>query len=246
MKHGLCLRCCEWASWTVSAVQLHNSPRLRLPEDHVIPTVAMDEKIDLDDIIANCVMSLRFLENCDWKDFFEQVNPTEHILRSDPLNAYASMDFDTRDRYRKVVEALAASSQRSETEVAGAAIRLARSKDAQKDQEPQREKPRWILSHRCGAEAAGGFSLVPLALVDSPPPPTYESSGTDISGRYRNSFGSSRVYTADARQEWRSGPCSDVFYLPAGLCSDSGNCRRFSELGFHPPSRSAYSAENGF
>jgi cyclic beta-1,2-glucan synthetase len=113
--------------------------RLRLPEDHVIPTVAMDEKIDVDDLVANCVMSLRFLENCDWKDFFEQVNPTEHILRSDPLNAYASMDFDTRDRYRKVVEALAVSSQRSETEVAGAAIRLARSKDAQKDQEPQRE-----------------------------------------------------------------------------------------------------------
>jgi len=79
-----------------------------------------------DQIVASCIRSLRTLETADWKAFFEQINATERVLRTDPAGVYTRMNFDTRDRYRKVVEELAARSDHSEEAVAAEAIRLAR------------------------------------------------------------------------------------------------------------------------
>ena len=42
----------------------------------------------------------------DWPAFVEQVSRIERILRGDPAGAYADMDLQTRDRYRKAVEQL--------------------------------------------------------------------------------------------------------------------------------------------
>ena len=78
-----------------------------------------------DQIVASCIRSLRTLDTADWKAFFEQINATERVLRTDPAGVYARMNFDTRDRYRKVVEELAAGSDDSEEAVAAAAVRLA-------------------------------------------------------------------------------------------------------------------------
>ncbi len=83
-----------------------------------------------DQIVASCIRSLRTLETADWKAFFEQINATERVLRTDPPGVYARMSFDTRDRYRKVVEELAAGSDDSEEAVAAAAVRLARESPA--------------------------------------------------------------------------------------------------------------------
>jgi cyclic beta-1,2-glucan synthetase len=77
-----------------------------------------------DQTVPACIRSLRTLETTDWKAFFEQVNETERILREDPAGVYARMDFDTRDRYRGVVEDLAARSGWSEDAVAREAVRL--------------------------------------------------------------------------------------------------------------------------
>jgi cyclic beta-1,2-glucan synthetase len=94
-------------------------------------------------IVANCFLSLRLLSAIDWKDFFEQTSRVEQILRSDPADVYSSMDFETRNSYRSVIEELAQHSnpsdpswQRSnaligdrgyvEEQVALAAIELAR------------------------------------------------------------------------------------------------------------------------
>ena len=79
-----------------------------------------------DQSVAACIRSLRTLETTDWNAFFEQVSETERILREDPAGVYARMDFETRDRYRKVVEELAARSAESEEGVAREAVRRAR------------------------------------------------------------------------------------------------------------------------
>jgi len=79
-----------------------------------------------EEIVANCILSLRTLETLDWKAFFENVSRVEKALRHDPVDIYAHMDFDTRDHYRKVVEELALATGRGEEEIAWEAIGLAR------------------------------------------------------------------------------------------------------------------------
>ncbi len=79
-----------------------------------------------DQIVAACIRSLRTLETTDWNAFFEGVSETERSLREDPAGVYARMDFDTRDRYRKVVEELAGRSDWSEEAVAREAVARSR------------------------------------------------------------------------------------------------------------------------
>jgi cyclic beta-1,2-glucan synthetase len=78
-----------------------------------------------DETVANCVRSLRTLETLDWKDFFERVSETDRVLRGDPAGAYVQMDFETRDRYRRAVEEIAAGGGGSEERVALEAVRCA-------------------------------------------------------------------------------------------------------------------------
>jgi cyclic beta-1,2-glucan synthetase len=78
-----------------------------------------------DETVASCVRGLRTLETLDWKDFFERVSETERILRTDPAGAYVQMDFETRDRYRRAVEEIAAGGDGGEERVASEAVRCA-------------------------------------------------------------------------------------------------------------------------
>ncbi|MBI5950393.1 MAG: hypothetical protein HY865_01935 [Chloroflexi bacterium] len=79
-----------------------------------------------DTIVANCFLSLRLLSATDWKDFFEETSRVEQILRNDPAQIYADMDFDTRNNYRGVIEELARHSKHGEEQVALAAVDFAR------------------------------------------------------------------------------------------------------------------------
>ncbi len=72
--------------------------------------------------ISNSIGSLRALDATDWHDFVEAMSVVERELRRDP--SYPPMDFETRDRYRHVVERIARASERTEHEVARAAIEL--------------------------------------------------------------------------------------------------------------------------
>ncbi len=76
-------------------------------------------------IVANCIRSLRMLGTQDWKSFFEEVSGAEATLRTDPAGVYPRMDFETRDRYRKVIEELAWATGGKEEEIAQEAIALA-------------------------------------------------------------------------------------------------------------------------
>ena len=79
--------------------------------------------------IGNIITSMRLLSSIDWPLFFERVSLVEQILRDDPADAYARMDFPTRDRYRHSVEQLAKGAKTSEQRIAQRAVELAR--DAQ-------------------------------------------------------------------------------------------------------------------
>jgi cyclic beta-1,2-glucan synthetase len=75
--------------------------------------------------VAACIQSLRQLDIADWRVFFESVSAVEAALRADPTGVYREMDFDSRDRYRRVIEELARWSDLPEAEVARAAVALA-------------------------------------------------------------------------------------------------------------------------
>ncbi|MBL0309683.1 MAG: cyclic beta 1-2 glucan synthetase [Bacteroidetes bacterium] len=74
--------------------------------------------------ISNSIGSLRLLGAIDWRIFVESHSIVEKILLQDYDGIYGLMDFDTRDRYRHVVESLSKKSKLSEEEVARIAIQL--------------------------------------------------------------------------------------------------------------------------
>jgi cellobiose phosphorylase len=74
--------------------------------------------------VSNSISSLRLLSNMDWREFVEALSGVEQTLRDDPSGVYAQMDFETRDRYRHVVEAIAKMTEATEAEVARQAVAL--------------------------------------------------------------------------------------------------------------------------
>jgi cyclic beta-1,2-glucan synthetase len=75
--------------------------------------------------VSHAVTSLRQLALLDWRQIFENQSRVELLLRTDPSGVYSSMDFGTRDRYRRAVEELARRSGQAEDKVAEGAIALA-------------------------------------------------------------------------------------------------------------------------
>ena len=96
-----------------------------LQRENPLPVLALKGKTTDDEIVANCIISLRTLAIQDWQAFFEKVSRVELVLRTDPAQVYPKMDKESRDRYRKVIEELALATGRNEQEVAREAIRLA-------------------------------------------------------------------------------------------------------------------------
>lgn len=72
------------------------------------------------------IQSLREIAYVDWFFVMEPLVVFDSILREDPAQAYAKMDFDSREVYRKQVAKIARYSDCTETEVARAAIELAK------------------------------------------------------------------------------------------------------------------------
>jgi cyclic beta-1,2-glucan synthetase len=72
------------------------------------------------------IQSLREIAYVDWFFVMEPLVVFDAVLREDPAQAYAKMDFDSREVYRKQVARIARYSDCSETEVARAAVDLAR------------------------------------------------------------------------------------------------------------------------
>jgi cyclic beta-1,2-glucan synthetase len=75
--------------------------------------------------VQTLVASLRTISDTDWKELFEQINVIEQILRKDPCGAYAQMDFESRDTYRKTITQMAERSNTNEFLIAQAALSMA-------------------------------------------------------------------------------------------------------------------------
>jgi cyclic beta-1,2-glucan synthetase len=76
--------------------------------------------------MANTFGSLRLCATLDWGGVFEEVSLVEEVLQRDPAGAYGSMDFLSRDRYRRAVEELEARDGASQVQVALASVDRAR------------------------------------------------------------------------------------------------------------------------
>jgi cyclic beta-1,2-glucan synthetase len=71
------------------------------------------------------IRSLRVLARSDWRRSVERLSRVEQLLRRDPAQAYARMDFRSRDRYRTVVVQTARATGLPEFAVAEAVLALA-------------------------------------------------------------------------------------------------------------------------
>ncbi len=87
--------------------------------------------------VGACVRSLRDVGQTSWKDALEPLISFDRVLRQDPAGAYAGMDFESRDLYRRKVAEISESSDLTEMEVATAAVELAREAQRQPDSNPR-------------------------------------------------------------------------------------------------------------
>jgi len=76
--------------------------------------------------LATLVPCLEQVVELDWESIFQEASVTEEILRRDPAAQYQWMDVETRTIYRDTVRKLAEHSQRSEQDIATAALEFAR------------------------------------------------------------------------------------------------------------------------
>ncbi|HLZ93631.1 MAG TPA: glucoamylase family protein [Candidatus Acidoferrum sp.] len=75
--------------------------------------------------VQTIIGSLRRIAETDWRELFERINLIEQILRKDPCGAYAQMDFESRDSYRKTITQMAERSEASEHCIAQTVLSLA-------------------------------------------------------------------------------------------------------------------------
>jgi cyclic beta-1,2-glucan synthetase len=87
--------------------------------------------------IGACMRSLRDLAQATWKEILEPLMAMDQVLRRDPAGAYAQMDYESRDLYRKRIARMAARSDFTETEVAEAAVALAEEATRRPSLEPR-------------------------------------------------------------------------------------------------------------
>lgn len=82
----------------------------------------MSHPADPTECVARAVANMGVISSIQWKDFFDQTSRVEAILRNDPADIYARMDFETRDNYRRMIERLAERANLTEWDVAHKAI----------------------------------------------------------------------------------------------------------------------------
>ncbi len=84
-------------------------------------------------MVIDCILNLRLLATQDWKAFFESTSVLEKTLSEDPTGTYTRMDFETRNRYRNIIEELARGSPVDEINIAFQAVQLARAGASQSE-----------------------------------------------------------------------------------------------------------------
>ena len=108
--------------------------------------------------IGNVITSMRLITALDWVSFFERTSHAERVLRRDPAGVYPRMDFESRDRYRHVVEQLAKRTGQSDVAVAERVITHAQAASPHADGDRQRHVGYWLVDRgREALEAKLGY-----------------------------------------------------------------------------------------
>jgi cyclic beta-1,2-glucan synthetase len=81
--------------------------------------------------------SLQEIKQTSWKTVIEPLILFDHVLRKDPAGAYARMDYDTRELYRKQLVSIADRCDCSEIKVATETLALARRAQDQPNSDPR-------------------------------------------------------------------------------------------------------------
>ena len=92
--------------------------------------------------VRNIITSMRQISAVDWPDLFERISLVDARLRA--RTGFASMDFPTRDNYRKRIEKLARRSPLDELAVTDTVIELAAAA-AERGEEPRKRDPGYYL-----------------------------------------------------------------------------------------------------
>lgn len=101
---------------SVLSVLAEAASRCLLQDDPTTGTQGRPEGRSED--VAEVILSLRQLADHDWRRSFARISRVERILARDPADAYAAMEFASRNRYRGAIEELARDSRLSEAAVA--------------------------------------------------------------------------------------------------------------------------------
>jgi len=104
-------------------------PSLALPVKMSAETLAAADDRPVDRI-SSAITDLITVDTIKWQDFVDNVSCIEAELSSDPARVYSTMTFETRNRYRSVVELLASRCDSTEPEVAHTAITLAQNENS--------------------------------------------------------------------------------------------------------------------
>jgi hypothetical protein len=91
---------------------------------HVVGAEAEVSADRLSELAESIFASVASLSAFDWRELFKEVCVVDTILCEDPAGTYSSMDVDTQDSYRRVVERVAKRSGASEAEVARQSVGL--------------------------------------------------------------------------------------------------------------------------
>ncbi len=111
--------------------------------------------------VANVVTSMRLLSTIDWRDFFESVSLIEPVLKEDPAGAYRRMDFETRDRYRHVIERIGKRTAAVEIDVARRVLQLAQRTPETGPRDHRHEHVGWYLIDEGRVELERAFGYKP-------------------------------------------------------------------------------------
>ncbi len=72
--------------------------------------------------MGNSINSIRVIEGLNWRNYFEKLSSVEIILRDDPSCTYGEMDFESRDKYRHIIEKMSKDTKLPESYIAKKAI----------------------------------------------------------------------------------------------------------------------------
>ena len=132
----------RWPLSRAFAVQLVH--RLRDQDPKITPALTwLDERLAIQDVttdavvrdehrrqgaenvsVRNIITSLHLISDVDWKQLFERLSLVDAVLATG--GDFESMDFPTRTLYRSAVEELSRGSNRTELEIASAAVLAAK------------------------------------------------------------------------------------------------------------------------